>query len=58
MKKVVVGISMIVMVMFAGCEMKAMQKEPVAERSMSIAGSPVNEKDYVLNQDKLTAANQ
>lgn len=47
MKKLMVSISVVFFILTTGCEMRTTSKQqPSNERAMSIAGSPVYEKDY------------
>ncbi|WP_427845862.1 NF038215 family lipoprotein [Acinetobacter baumannii] len=46
MKKLMVSISVVFFILTTGCEMRTTSKQqPSNERAMSIAGSPVYEKD-------------
>ncbi|MFV7441223.1 NF038215 family lipoprotein [Acinetobacter pittii] len=50
MKKLMVSISVVFLILTTGCEMRTTSKQQVAnERAMSIAGSPVYEKDYKIS---------
>jgi len=50
MKKLMVSISVVFLILTTGCEMRTMGKQQSAnERAMSIAGSPVHEKDYKIS---------
>lgn len=50
MKKLMVSISVVFLILTTGCEMRTMSKQPPAnERSMSIVGTPVHEKDYKIS---------
>lgn len=49
MKKLMVSISVVFLILTTGCEMRTTSKQqPSNERAMSIAGSPVYEKDYKI----------
>ena len=48
MKKLSVGLSVILMVFLAGCEKKPPTPTKTEVRSIHIAGMPVYEKDYCL----------
>ena len=50
MKKLMVSISVVFLILTTGCEMRTMSKQPPAnERTMSIVGTPVHEKDYKIS---------
>ncbi|MCU4361743.1 MULTISPECIES: NF038215 family lipoprotein [Acinetobacter] len=50
MKKLMVSISVVFLILTTGCEMRTTSKQqPANERAMSIAGSPVHEKDYKIS---------
>ncbi|WP_336169236.1 NF038215 family lipoprotein [Acinetobacter sp. 161(2023)] len=50
MKKLMVSISVVFLILTTGCEMRTMSKQPPEnERSMSIVGTPVHEKDYKIS---------
>lgn len=53
MKKLSIGLSIILVVSLAGCEKNAPTPTKTEVRSISIAGMPVYEKDY-----RLTASNE
>lgn len=49
MKKLMVSISVVFFILTTGCEMRTTSKQqPSNERAMSIASSPVYEKDYKI----------
>jgi len=50
MKKLIVSISVAFLILTTGCEMRTMSKQQSAnERTMSIVGTPVHEKDYKIS---------
>lgn len=50
MKKLMVSISVVFLILTIGCEMKTTSTQQSAnERSMSIVGTPVHEKDYKIS---------
>lgn len=50
MKKLMVSISVVFLILTTGCEMRTTSKQQSAnERTMSIVGTPVHEKDYKIS---------